>query len=68
MEFHSASVDGIDYCDASVDPVAGNVEASNRLANLHQVEGSFGIIHTDIMFLTLSCNVLFLILRKQERF
>jgi phospholipid-transporting ATPase len=68
MEFHTASVDGIDYCDASVDPVAGNVEASNRLANLHQVEGSFGIIHTDIMFLTLSCNVLFLILRKQERF
>ncbi|KAH9539913.1 hypothetical protein CY35_15G081200 [Sphagnum magellanicum] len=39
MEFHTASVDGIDYCDASVDPVAGNVEASNRLANLHQVEG-----------------------------
>ncbi|CAK9207001.1 unnamed protein product [Sphagnum troendelagicum] len=38
MEFHTASVDGIDYCDASVDPVAGNVEASNRLANLHQVE------------------------------
>jgi magnesium-transporting ATPase (P-type) len=68
MEFHTASVDGIDYCDASVDPVAGNVEASNRLANLHQVEGSFGIIHTDIMFLTLSCNVLFLILRKQECF
>jgi phospholipid-transporting ATPase len=41
MEFHTASIDGIDYSDASVDPDAGNAEASTRPENSHQIEGLF---------------------------
>ncbi|CAK9196595.1 unnamed protein product [Sphagnum troendelagicum] len=38
MEFHTASIDGIDYSDASVNSDAGNAEASTRPENSYQIE------------------------------
>ena len=46
MEFHTASIDGIDYSDASADPSPLKADDSIMPEDIHTVEGWFQLSST----------------------